>query len=621
MSSLHKTLSRSLSALAFIGASMTAVTASADTNVFVTNNTAKPIEIQLSSTLPKAHWRKGNTVIPPFSRKKIFRTSRHKGVKNGKTYTFTGRLIARDSKKPRKVHAQGPNNFEIKLKLRGTPTHSHMWQSHRTQAGSQGSWEDDRKKYGAKLHVGKRQWAATYWAYATEGDDDVEYVFREDYPKPTGRGKKVTADWRSRHLNVLAYNTFLRPAGVPLPPKPVAGLPIGADELFPDGQETRVPLIPAQLKGYDVVVLQEVFDDNLRPKLLAGMAKQGYKYASEPLGAEGTVEDGGVVIVSRYPIVNQKPMYYSRCAGSDCLGSKGAVWVRINKRAGGKDHFFNVFGTHLQAGAEWGVRKSQLRELKKFIDRRKAIRNGEAVIIAGDLNVNLWKTSDPNEFSESDDFRDMLRILDAEYFKGAQIRGHLRKDLTHDGPVNDLGEGSKSYLDYVLVSKADKHRKIMKSSFAEVRVPRSYGEWKHLATDKARWDLSDHYAIYGSLHFESDGLGFDPGYGQGPDAPIYLCNTDDQCPSALTCQKFPPGQGIPPNAVPPPSKGKPKAAKTSASRGMAKRGGTSKAAASRGATSRSPIKRRGTAQTGKPKAGKAGSRAMWSGTCRVPPPK
>lgn len=591
---------------------MTAVTASADTNVFVTNNTAKPIEVKVSSTLPKAHWRKGNTVIPPFSRKKIFRTSRHKGVKNGKTYTFTGEVIARDSKKPNKVHVQGPNNFEIKLKLKGTPTHSHMWQSYRDQAGSQGSWEDDRKKYGTQLHVGKRAWNATYWAYATEGDDDVEYVFRENYPKPTGVGKRVTADWKSRHLNVLAYNTFLRPVGVPRPGVPVAGVPIGGDELFPDGQAARTPLIPPQLRGYDVVVLQEVFDAGLRSKLLAGMAKHGYKYASAPLGAEGTIQDGGVVIVSRYPIANQKPMYYSQCDGADCLSSKGAVWVRIKKRVAGKDYFFNVFGTHMQTSSDWGVQKSQLRELKKFIDGRKAIRKNEPVIIAGDLNVNMWTNADPRDRSKSEHFKEMKRILDARYFSGAQIRGHLPKDLTHDGPTNDLGEGSRSYLDYVLVSKADKHRKVMNSSFAEVRVPRASREWKRLATDKARWDLSDHYAVYGSLHFQDEGLGFDPQYGEGPDAPIYLCNADAQCPSGLTCQKFPAGQGVPPNAVPPPSKAGPKASKSSASsRKIGKRGGMSRGTSSRG----------GMAKTSKPKAGKAPSRAMWSGTCRIPPPK
>ena len=575
-----------LSLAGFVTAGLLATTAYADSSVYVTNNTPKPIKLDIKSTLPSKYWKKKATVIPPFSRREIFETNRDQGVKSGKTYVFTAKVLPKDAKTGA-AGKQYTQPFEIKLKLKGSTVGSHMWQSYNSQVDSHGSWHDDRKKYGTKMRVDGRHWNVTYWAYFTGGDDDVEYVFRENYKKPEGFGKKLTGEWKASHLNVLSYNAYLRPTS-----------------MFKNGQMQRAEMIPGQLTGYDVVVFQEAFDDDARAVLINGMKSKGYKYVSKILGNdEGVEQDGGVIIVSRHPIVKQAQIEFKDCDGSDCLAEKGVVYVKVNKKIGGKNNYFHVFGTHLQTGGAPHVQNKQLNQMRKFIDSRK-ISKSEGVLIAGDMNIDMYNKGR---------FNTMLNKLNAGYFTGSQIRGHkpAGKDITHDGPINDLGDGSVSYLDYVLYSKG--HRKPTSASFAETRVPRALMEWKEFEHEKAMWDLSDHYAVYGNYHFANNMLDdWDP-YGgnppSGPGDPFQLCNKDSDCPAGLTCQKNTTGA----KAVPPKKKTaavtKTKPAKSTKAMKPVKKATVGRV---------KPITKK---KTTIGKASALGDKKMYSGVCKIPPPK
>lgn len=577
-----RTTALGTAALAFAGVALLATPALADSSVYVTNNTGKEIVLKTNSTLGSKHWKKKATVIPPFSRREIYETSRHDGVKNGKTFLFNSEVHVRRAK-DKAVLSQHPDEFQLRLKLRGTAFHSHMWQGVRTQAGSE-SWADDRQKYGSKMNVKGKRWNVTYWAYGTGEDDNVEFVIRENYPKPMGYGKRLTKDWHADHLNILSYNLYMRPTS-----------------LFHNGQMKRAKLIPDQFPGYDVIVFQEAFDDDVRAELIRGMKKKGYKYVSNILGTDrGTEQDGGVIVVSRYPIVKQKQrLFKDACIDSDCLADKGVLYVKINKKIGGKNNYYHVFGTHLNTGGptkKKNVQKRQLRIMRDFIKAQR-IPKDQGVLMAGDFNINRTDTAM---------YDYMLNTLNAGYFTGGKLRGW---DYTSDGSINDLTDSGASYLDYVLYSK--QHRGIMTSSFAEVRVPRAHMEWKQYAHEKAMWDLSDHFAVYGNFHFADD-LGFDPGYDPNPsnDGPI-ICQTNADCPGGMECER--------------------KAGGNSGSTGSS---------GSSGSSSKRTVKSRPTARSirpvrgarGKPKAPasrrmvkskKLPSRGLKriAGICRVPPPK
>lgn len=584
----------------FVAAGLVASPALADSSVYVTNNTPKEVTIKVTSTLSSKYWDKKATTIPPFSRREIFETNRDKGVKNGKNYVFTAEVIAKDLTQ-NQVLSQPMDNFELKLRLRGSTVGSHMWQSHRKQNGSHGSWHDDRQKYSTSMSVAGRPWGVKYWAYGTGGDDDVEFVLRENYKNPEGHGISMGNEWKSAHLNVLNYNVYLRPTS-----------------LFHNGQTKRAAMIPKHLGGYDVVVFQEAFDDDARAILINGMKKKGYPYASKILGKdEGTEQDGGVIIVSRYPIVAQAQRVFKDCSGSDCLADKGVIYAKINKKVAGKNNFFHVFGTHLNDG-NVAIQNKQMATIRKFVDSRP-IGESQGVVIAGDMNINMHNTAR---------FNQMLSRLNARYFSGSKLRGHKRtgKRTTYDGAVNDLGEGSTSYYDYVLVSKSGAPLK--SASFVETRVPRATMEWKQYAHESAMWDLSDHYAVYANLHFDTT-LSWDPYAGTDPNAPgtpVKYCNQHSECESGYICVKNSTGA--------PPSSGSGSRARSKRRmqrhRVTSKRGGPEGAPMPMGKASKSPMTKVPTTSKGKTKpatpskkvvgVGKAGPRKMYSGTCRIKPP-
>jgi hypothetical protein len=155
-------------------------------------------------------------------------------------------------------------------------------------------------------------------------------------------------------FSVLAYNIYMRP-----------------QTFFRDGQQSRMRYLPEQLKGYDVLVLSEVFDVKMREALLVELLPE-YPYVTEPLGADLVVtQHGGVLIASRWPIEEEQQLLFGKlCSGSDCAAQKGAIYARINKNG----ERYNIFGSHLQA---WPgpvtaqVRKGQLEMLKQFIDGLK----------------------------------------------------------------------------------------------------------------------------------------------------------------------------------------------------------------------------------------------------------
>src|SRR5512134_2129024 len=77
---------------------------------------------------------------------------------------------------------------------------------------------------------------------------------------------------RSHHVsnsfNVLAYNVFMRP-----------------EHAFSNDQAERAAVLPVQLRGFDVIVFSEAFDNSIRSQLLAGLAAD-YPYRTKVLGTD-----------------------------------------------------------------------------------------------------------------------------------------------------------------------------------------------------------------------------------------------------------------------------------------------------------------------------------------------
>ncbi|GLE11830.1 hypothetical protein PINS_up024530 [Pythium insidiosum] len=100
--------------------------------------------------------------------------------------------------------------------------------------------------------------------------------------------------------------------------------------------------------------------------------------------------DGGLLILSRYPIVERGQHIYSTGAGADGICAKGVLYARVQLSPDLSDSL-HVFTTHTQAGdrlPDYLIRAGQLQELRSFIARTIRDDPHAPVLITGDFNLN-----------------------------------------------------------------------------------------------------------------------------------------------------------------------------------------------------------------------------------------
>ncbi|MGW7428446.1 sphingomyelin phosphodiesterase [Streptomyces sp. NPDC054861] len=286
-------------------------------------------------------------------------------------------------------------------------------------------------------------------------------------------------------LKVLSYNAFLF-----------------SKTLYPNwGQDHRAKAIPAAsfFQGNDVVVLQEAFDNASSDALKANAAGQ-YPHQTPVMGrsksgwdATGgaysatTPEDGGVTILSKWPIVRKEQYVYKDACGSDWYSNKGFVYTVLDVN-GTRVH---VVGTHAQstdpgcsAGEAAQMRSRQFKAMDAFLDA-KNIPAGEQVVVAGDLNVD----------SHTAEYGTMLADLGVT---GAQARtGH---PYSFDTELNSIAserypDDPREDLDYVL-HRAGHARPAgwTNEVVLERSAPWTVSSW---GTRYTYTNLSDHYPVTG----------------------------------------------------------------------------------------------------------------------------
>lgn len=263
-----------------------------------------------------------------------------------------------------------------------------------------------------------------------------------------------------RTFDVLTYNVAMGP-------------------LLSENRDERALLISKELGGHDVVLLQGAHSEFHRKVLLTALEDE-YPHQSRVLGqARLLKQDGGVVIVSKWPIERQRQRPFDDvCNGTDCLADGGVLYARIN-RDGQPLH---VFATCLQSGAENGqTREDQLRILRGMIDDLE-IPADELVLIGGTLNVDRFADERTGAFTN------MLIILNAAHPPPAKGGSHEPTLAPNENP---LAHGrAPQHLDYLLYSEAH-----LRPLTASSTVQRIAAEGRY---------LSDHYAVSGHFVFGSD---------------------------------------------------------------------------------------------------------------------
>ncbi|SCK38825.1 sphingomyelin phosphodiesterase [Streptomyces sp. WMMB 322] len=302
-------------------------------------------------------------------------------------------------------------------------------------------------------------------------------------PEATGKagqaGQEAAAE--APGLKVLSYNAFLF-----------------SKLIYPNwGQDHRGEAIPDAdfFQGNDVVVLQEAFENSVSDKLQEKAAGQ-YPHQTPVLGrskkgwdatggswSDIALEDGGVTILSKWPVVHKEQFVYDHGCGADYLSNKGFVYAVLDV-GGTRVH---VVGTHVQAGdSACGdgeakeIRADQFRAIDSFLDE-KQIPADEEVMVAGDFNTD----------SRSDEYASML--ANADLAPADARTGH---PYSSDHVENTIAKGrndngKRSDLDYVL------HRNghVRPANWQNEVVKEECAPWE--TSEGTFTNLSDHYPVIG----------------------------------------------------------------------------------------------------------------------------
>ena len=191
-------------------------------------------------------------------------------------------------------------------------------------------------------------------------------------------------------VKILSYNFFARP-----PPINTNGTDYKNERL-----DDFIELLP----DFDILCFQELFTtfNDRKHKMIREGAKVGLKYylsTKAPSFFSKYITDSGLLILSRYEIVeNDSYNYYINISG-DAPSSKGILYAKIKIN----DKYLFLFNTHTQASyydeslkninSTIQVRTAQTEELinyvyNKLLNIPKEQVNKGCVLIVGDFNID-----------------------------------------------------------------------------------------------------------------------------------------------------------------------------------------------------------------------------------------
>ena len=257
-----------------------------------------------------------------------------------------------------------------------------------------------------------------------------------------------SSEKQSNTLRILVYNTH--------------GLP----EIFiSDNPKKRFPVIGKKTQDFSISLLQE--DYSHHEELLSGLAEESLAIRG---GLGGRLicpfcTGSGLTSVFNLPknwSVEVENETYDTCSGwlrgaNDCFAYKGFQIIKITLP--NSKRFF-IVNTHMDAGRRDSDRAARKRQLEHIISTIKQRTTNEALIVAGDLNLN---SKNPEDVKLLENFKENLRLTDS--FTGHKI--------------------SKKWtiLDYILYKQGEE---------LEFKII-SVGEDESFVTDEGT--LSDHPAL------------------------------------------------------------------------------------------------------------------------------
>jgi len=260
-------------------------------------------------------------------------------------------------------------------------------------------------------------------------------------------------------ISLLTYNFFCRPP------------PIKTNKS--DYKDARLNDFYQQLENYDIICFQELFTtlNDRKHRMIREGAKVGLKYyysSKVPSFFSKYLCDSGLLILSKYEIVdNDSYEYYINISG-DSVSNKGILYAKIKIN----DKFLFLFNTHLQASyfddspininCTIQVRMSQTEELinyvyNKLLNIPRDEVNSGCVIIAGDFNIDANDYRNINTKYKKTKYNcTEYEIFEKKLKKLGTVIDVMKQKL--NGHEYTFGNNENGY-DKILTGKADMNSK------------------------------------------------------------------------------------------------------------------------------------------------------------------
>jgi len=295
--------------------------------------------------------------------------------------------------------------------------------------------------------------------------------------------KPADGDAASSNLRVVSYNVQFLPG-----PAAVANERKNA--------KYRARTIGQKMAAFDIVCLNEVFDDAPRNLLLDQLKKawgDDYQAITGPKPMDNRV-NGGLAIASRLPFVETHSVIYTKASSpkkygfrADGFAAKGVLHARVRRsKEADDDDYLDVFVTHMEARVD-EIRLEQYPELAAFVAQHSDPRH--PVLILGDFNTR----GDPSYRKDPDaPYHLLFTVLDknlptARLIDSWASRYPEKLGGTNEQESSDIGHR----IDYVFLANPEEAASELK--LIDVRV-NGYLDPKVVA-------LSDHSAVEAELHW------------------------------------------------------------------------------------------------------------------------
>ena len=167
-----------------------------------------------------------------------------------------------------------------------------------------------------------------------------------------------------------------------------------------DDTAARMAMIAPLLDPFDVIGLQEDFDDANHATLQAGSQHPTQIRFDELL--EGSRFYGsGLAVFAQQEAVFTHHEHYTHCWGtlegaSDCLASKGFQVIRLQLGTE-SEHTLDLYNTHMEAGGGAEDIAARTAHLDQLLAAMSSVSEGRAVLFLGDTNLH---GDDPSEALE-----------------------------------------------------------------------------------------------------------------------------------------------------------------------------------------------------------------------------